>query len=1238
MPRPTFMQSVLRKPTRSYADPYATSPWADHRDGDDDDGSSYPSSRYTSREENGVHLGFQREERQVHGFGEAGPSRPRPRGPSSTMSASAMSDGHTAISMGTRFPRPARKVTSNVELRNGTLGPQLPAGSTLGTTRRKKDSLPIHHEDGTTAAVVRKKKKPRSVMNDNASSILSSPTSTVSRTAPPPIHSRHSETSSSSASSPVPPLSPVAPIQHKSVPSSEGKPVRPTIMITKDPLAVATPTSSGVSSFNLSTMAIPPIRIAAVPPPSPLPSQRRLSTTLANGETDDEDEVFYTPRSSLDWNETTPTDDPITPKPVPQLIAAPPSFNFLPPTPAPLPDPATSPFHSEPTSSASSSLHPDQFLSRQPSDSSPLSTEVLRNGDLHQPEDDVQSASGQAGSDDDVEESEKEKDSRRSRQLSGTYSRPQSRAWSQPPSLAGRSAGQSASADGRRPLSRQSTTRTKVRNSFDDFVVHQRPSRPTSEASFGSAPVLEGSMRGSVSGYGKGGWAAAAASSRSGTSTPITMFMPAGGDGWTNFQQAPVRQSRFTPLPAASQAPTFDKLLNGSRPELDGVSIQGSRNGLRPPSRESSPSEYSQLSDGPIPSRSYVKKDYSSEASQSSRLSGDREHEADSRSSPSYDPAPSLPVAPGSLAFPVARVGSVRNDNPISMSRPTSRATSRPTSPRPMSPISYYSRPSSPNPAKPSSRPGFDAPSFLNPDILTILPEMTAQDSEKTYLPAPSESGRTRRTSTKEGFASRRSSMFRARSEVGSAGQIDDDDELAELPPKRSRSVMGFRKDNRDDEKGALSRWEGSSHGDGVLLESHGRDQEGHGGYTNLVLPIGAFKPVNPAKTAAALDNRILGIPHATMASITLSTTFHRNSSATPAHLRDQLPPLVDFTSHLKPPTKVNNHQLLVHVYAVAVDQVDIKTLEEKGRGDVGKWVPGRSFVGRALVVGGDEKEVVRGDIVMGILDVRKSGALSEYIIVDRRRISRAPFPTQLSLEQLSVLPLQGISAARAIRSHTTRHSRALIMNAHTGIAALVCQEMSRAGVNVTAVIPGGDDSHDAHRQCLANGAKGVLMGSPAAVMINMEESGWDFVFDDKGGQRVYDTARRMLKDGGKLVSTQSPESTSFTSPPPGLTSRPSGMKTLRAAFGSRRKESKFISFEYLPPVASGEPEVDSSGMDYRDVMEEPCMAIFRPVVDVVIPFEKGAEAFGRGGGHGEGDYQNIERAEGKVKVVRVIN
>ena len=93
-----------------------------------------------------------------------------------------------------------------------------------------------------------------------------------------------------------------------------------------------------------------------------------------------------------------------------------------------------------------------------------------------------------------------------------------------------------------------------------------------------------------------------------------------------------------------------------------------------------------------------------------------------------------------------------------------------------------------------------------------------------------------------------------------------------------------------------------------------------------------------------------------------------------------------------------------------------------------------------------------------------------------------------------------------------------------------------------------------------------------------------------------------------RLVTLVDPSTISTTVLP--THSRSSGFKTLRAAFGSKKKETKTINFEYLSPTGSGEPAVDSSGVDCRDVLEEACMSTFRPVVSCIRPLEKGGEVF----------------------------
>lgn len=305
---------------------------------------------------------------------------------------------------------------------------------------------------------------------------------------------------------------------------------------------------------------------------------------------------------------------------------------------------------------------------------------------------------------------------------------------------------------------------------------------------------------------------------------------------------------------------------------------------------------------------------------------------------------------------------------------------------------------------------------------------------------------------------------------------------------------------------------------------------------SSLILPTGAYKPsADPTKHSKRLDPRVLGMPHATMCSITLSSSAHLHSrragpSATPSHLRGNLPSPVDFSSHHKPPGRIGDAQVLVQVYAVAVDHVDVEITTDKSKGEVGKWIPGRSFVGRCITTGAEERDMVRGDLVMGLLEVRKvsglikerckltnqSGALAEYLVCDRRRLARVPAGTQLSIEQIACLPLYGIPAHRSVQTQLVRGRRALILDAHHGIGALMCQLMSKSGVTITAVIPGGDHGHDVQAACMANGAKGVLIGDALTVMEGLDDNAWDFVLDSVGGRRAYEAARRILKEGGQ--------------------------------------------------------------------------------------------------------------------------
>ncbi|KAK0467913.1 uncharacterized protein EV420DRAFT_1635181 [Desarmillaria tabescens] len=167
---------------------------------------------------------------------------------------------------------------------------------------------------------------------------------------------------------------------------------------------------------------------------------------------------------------------------------------------------------------------------------------------------------------------------------------------------------------------------------------------------------------------------------------------------------------------------------------------------------------------------------------------------------------------------------------------------------------------------------------------------------------------------------------------------------------------------------------------------------------------------------------------------------------------------VLGFTSYRAPPTYVPSGSVLVQVWSVGIDAIDARLVgsedgikaskssssmgrsgsmtgqarpslmrsvslrarlartpsHQRGRSEDGvddRWggsessvevgfVPGRSFVGRVLESGWEVKEEVakKGDWVVGLLDVRKCGALQEFVIVDRHRIYKVPHPRMKSL------------------------------------------------------------------------------------------------------------------------------------------------------------------------------------------------------------------------------------------------
>ncbi|KAF8759666.1 tRNA modification GTPase TrmE [Rhizoctonia solani] len=176
-------------------------------------------------------------------------------------------------------------------------------------------------------------------------------------------------------------------------------------------------------------------------------------------------------------------------------------------------------------------------------------------------------------------------------------------------------------------------------------------------------------------------------------------------------------------------------------------------------------------------------------------------------------------------------------------------------------------------------------------------------------------------------------------------------------------------------------------------------------------------------------------------------------------------------TTRVSSPRKVGSSQVLVQVHAVALDALDAIIVSKRlAKGGYG-FVPGRSFVGRAVECGFEVGNVSRGDWVIGLTEIRKCGALSEYVVIDKSRLCAVPRPTdRLTTTQCALLPLCAVPAHRAVRTIPNsatktgadgqrRPMKVLVLQAHDGAGLCAVQIMRQLGMHVTAQVPIGSEN-----------------------------------------------------------------------------------------------------------------------------------------------------------------------------------
>lgn len=190
----------------------------------------------------------------------------------------------------------------------------------------------------------------------------------------------------------------------------------------------------------------------------------------------------------------------------------------------------------------------------------------------------------------------------------------------------------------------------------------------------------------------------------------------------------------------------------------------------------------------------------------------------------------------------------------------------------------------------------------------------------------------------------------------------------------------------------------------------------------------------------------------------------------------------------------------------------------------------------------------------------------------------------------------------------------ALVLNAHTGVGAVLVRRLAGLGVDVWGQVPISDSSDSpttpeelAHEA----GASHTLASPPLLALASLPTHSFDFVLDTIGSLRIYDASLWVLKSGGQfttLVGDRGPWDSDEGVVPYEKASLRSSMRSIKSSFlhsgssgkgagGEGRRKAKNVSYEWVLPNA----ELSTDGEDVRDTLTS------------VAQWASGAEGMGGG-------------------------
>jgi NADPH2:quinone reductase len=207
--------------------------------------------------------------------------------------------------------------------------------------------------------------------------------------------------------------------------------------------------------------------------------------------------------------------------------------------------------------------------------------------------------------------------------------------------------------------------------------------------------------------------------------------------------------------------------------------------------------------------------------------------------------------------------------------------------------------------------------------------------------------------------------------------------------------------------------------------------------------------------------------------------------------------------------------QAVVQVVASGVNPIDYRLR----RGEM-KWllpggfprVPGYDVAGYVVDCAADSGFAV-GDRVMAFLDNTRGGASAEFVTCSLDVIAK--LPQDMPFEEAAAIPLAGTTALQSLRDHGRMrpNDRVLVNGASGGVGMFAVQIAKAFGCHVDAVASAANEAF-----CKSLGVDQFIDYRKSDFTQTGQQ--WDLIFD-AAGKSSYFAARKVMKAGGRFVSTE---------------------------------------------------------------------------------------------------------------------